>query len=56
VVLTNLQGSNPEWFIEEIAGYYFQDMRVKNGFGLSKDLKVLRQKLIENKSELFYYL
>ena len=49
VVLTNLQGSNPEWFIDEIAGYYFPDMKVKNGFGLSKDLKVLRQKLIENK-------
>lgn len=49
VVLTNLQGSNPEWFIDEIAGYYFPDMKVKNGFGLSKNLKVLRQKLIENK-------
>ncbi len=49
VVLTNLQGSNPEWFIDEIAGYYFPDMKVKNGFGLSKDLKLLRQQLIENK-------
>lgn len=49
VVLTNLQGSNPEWFIDEIAGYYFPDMKVKNGFGLSKNLKLLRQQLIENK-------
>lgn len=49
VVLTNLQGSNPEWFIDEIAGYYFPDMKVKNGFGLSKNLKLLRQELFKNK-------
>jgi CubicO group peptidase (beta-lactamase class C family) len=49
VVLTNLQGSNPEWFIDEIAGYYLPDMKVKNGFGLSKNLKLLRQELIKNK-------
>jgi CubicO group peptidase (beta-lactamase class C family) len=49
VVLTNLQGSNPEWFVDEIAGYYFPDMKVKNGFGLSKNLKLLRQNLIKNK-------
>lgn len=49
VVLTNLQGSNPEWFIDEIAGYYFPDMKIKNGFGLSKNLKLLRQQLIENR-------
>ncbi|RZJ48538.1 MAG: class A beta-lactamase-related serine hydrolase, partial [Flavobacterium sp.] len=48
VVLTNLQGSNPEWFIDEIAGYYFPDMKIKNGFGLSKNLKLLRQNLIKN--------
>lgn len=51
VVLTNLQGSNPEWFIDEITGYYFPDMKVKNGFGLSKNLKLLRQELIKNKFE-----
>lgn len=49
VVLTNLQGANPEWFIDEIAGYYCPDMKVKNGFGLSKNLKLLRQELIKNK-------
>ncbi|MCI3937190.1 beta-lactamase family protein [Chryseobacterium aahli] len=48
VVLTNLQGSNPEWFVDEIAGYYFPDMKIKNGFGLSKNLKLLRQNLIKN--------
>ena len=48
VVLTNLQGSNPEWFIDEIAGYYISDMKVKKGFGLSKNLKLLRQQLLKN--------
>ncbi|MFC4163470.1 serine hydrolase [Epilithonimonas zeae] len=56
VVLTNLQGSNPEWFIDEIAGFYFPDMKAKNGFGLSKNLKILRQKLIENKFQNAYKL
>lgn len=48
IVLTNLQGSNPEWFIDEIAGFYLPDMKVKNGFGLSKNLKFLRQQLMKN--------
>lgn len=41
VVLTNLQGSNPEWFIDEIAGYYIPDMKSENGFGLSPNMKML---------------
>ncbi|WP_082504885.1 serine hydrolase [Chryseobacterium sp. Leaf405] len=49
VILTNLQGSNPEWFIDEIAGFYFSDMKIKNGFGLTKNLKQLRQQLIRSK-------
>jgi len=56
VVLTNLQGSNPEWLIDEIAGYYFPDMKVKNGFGQSKNLKLLRQQLIENQFKNGYKL
>ncbi|MDP9959153.1 serine hydrolase [Chryseobacterium lathyri] len=48
IVLTNLQGSNPEWFIDEIAGFYLPDMKLKNGFGLSKNLKFLRQQLLKN--------
>lgn len=56
VVLTNLQGSNPEWFIDEIAGYYFPDMKIKNGFGLSKNLKLLRQQLILNNFQKSYKL
>ncbi|MGC5743905.1 hypothetical protein [Chryseobacterium sp. NFX27] len=41
VVLTNLQGSNPEWFMDEIAGYYIPGMKAKNGFGLSPYMKML---------------
>ncbi|MDR6132345.1 serine hydrolase domain-containing protein [Chryseobacterium sp. SORGH_AS_1175] len=48
IVLTNLQGSNPEWFIDEIAGFYIPDMKTKNGFGLSKNLKFLRQELLKS--------
>lgn len=46
VVLTNLQGANPEWFIDEIAGYYIPDMKESNGFGLSASVKKLRKQLI----------
>jgi len=47
VVLTNLQGSNPEWFIDEIASYYLPGMKIKNGFGLSPNMKLLRKELIK---------
>jgi CubicO group peptidase (beta-lactamase class C family) len=47
VVLTNLQGANPEWFIDEIAGYYIPDMKESNGFGLSPSLKKLRKELMK---------
>lgn len=49
VVLTNLQGANPEWFIDEIAGYYIPDMKEANGFGLSPSVKKLRKELIASK-------
>ncbi len=48
IILTNLQGSNPEWFIDEIAGYYFPDMKVENGFGFSMNLKLFREKVIKS--------
>lgn len=48
IVLTNLQGSSPEWFIDEIAAYYIPDMKTENGFGLSKNLRLLRQKVVNN--------
>lgn len=47
VVLTNLQGTNPEWFIDEIASYYIPEMKIKNGVGLSPNMKLLRKELIK---------
>lgn len=45
VVLSNLMGSNPEQFIDEIAGFYISDMKEANGFGLPPALKKLRVEL-----------
>ena len=47
VVLTNLMGSNPEQFIDEIAGYYIPEMHEANGFGLSPALLKLRAALLK---------
>ncbi|AYL97303.1 serine hydrolase [Mucilaginibacter celer] len=47
VVLTNLNGGNPDRFIDEIAGYYIPDMHEANGFGLSPNLKKLRGILLK---------
>ena len=53
VILTNLQGANPEWFIDEIAGYYIPDMKESNGFGLSPSVKKVRKQLMtQNHSNL----
>ena len=46
VVLTNLMGANPDQFIDEIAGFYYPDMKEANGFGLSEGIKKLRQGLL----------
>ncbi|ATC96913.1 serine hydrolase domain-containing protein [Pseudoalteromonas tunicata] len=43
IVLTNKLGSLPIFFIDEIAGFYFPEMRAENGWGLSKDLFKLFQ-------------
>ena len=48
VVLTNLAGSTPDAFIDEIAGFYFPDMKAANGFGFSENVKKIR-KALENK-------
>ncbi|GAB2709687.1 hypothetical protein GCM10011495_37610 [Hymenobacter frigidus] len=45
VVLTNLQGANPDGFIDEIAAYYVPDMRPSTGFGLSPNLRALHNEL-----------
>lgn len=46
VILTNLQGANPENFADEVAAYYIPDMHEANGFGLSPELKILRNALL----------
>ncbi|WP_231717478.1 serine hydrolase domain-containing protein [Hymenobacter sp. DG25A] len=45
VVLTNLTGTNPDTFIDELAGYYIPDMKVATGFGMSPGLRALHQEL-----------
>lgn len=46
VVLTNLQGANPELFIDELASYYIPDMAPSTGFGLPPPIKRYRAKLL----------
>jgi len=46
VVLTNLMGANPDQFIDEIAGFYYSDMKEENGFGLPEDIKKFRSALL----------
>ncbi len=47
VILTNLMGSSPERLIDEIAGYYINDMHEANGFGLPVGIKKLRTQLLK---------
>jgi len=41
VVVSNLIGTDPKSFIDEIAGFYLPDMKAENGFGLSPTLKTV---------------
>lgn len=45
VVLTNLQGANPERFIDALAACYLPDMRAADGFGLPPKLRALHRTL-----------
>jgi CubicO group peptidase (beta-lactamase class C family) len=45
VVLTNLQGANPERFVDALAACYLPDMRVADGFGLPPTLRALHRTL-----------
>ncbi|GLX79441.1 hypothetical protein tinsulaeT_27810 [Thalassotalea insulae] len=45
VVLTNKLGSLPINFIDEIAGFYFPEMKAENGWGMSKALFSLYQSI-----------
>jgi tetratricopeptide (TPR) repeat protein len=47
VVLTNLMGSNPEQFIDEVAAYYIPEMHESNGFGLPPAIQKLRAVLLK---------
>jgi CubicO group peptidase (beta-lactamase class C family) len=39
IILTNKQGSFPEAFIDEVAGYYIPDMKFSTGFGFPPAVK-----------------
>ncbi|WP_400193682.1 serine hydrolase [Hymenobacter sp. B81] len=45
VVLSNLQGANPERFVDALAACYLPDMRVADGFGLPPTLRALHRTL-----------
>jgi CubicO group peptidase (beta-lactamase class C family) len=45
VVLTNLQGANPDRFVDALAACYLPDMRVADGFGLPPTLRALHRTL-----------
>jgi CubicO group peptidase (beta-lactamase class C family) len=45
IVLTNLMGGIPSQFVDEIAGYYIPEMKVKNGFGFPFSIKNLAENL-----------
>ncbi|WP_300754257.1 serine hydrolase [Janthinobacterium sp.] len=47
VVLTNLQGVNPELFIDDIAGFYVPAMHPSTGFGLPPEVLPLRKVLLQ---------
>jgi len=47
VILTNLNGANPDNFTDEVAAYYKPDMHVSNGFGLAPATKKLRLGLLK---------
>ena len=45
IVLTNLSGSSPDVFMDELAGLFIPDMKEANGFGLSGPVKLLKARL-----------
>lgn len=45
IVLTNLSGGSPDGFIDELAGLFIPDMKEENGFGLSANVKLLKNAL-----------
>ncbi len=47
IILTNMKGSSPESFIDEIAGHYIPSMLAENGFGLPPTIQQLRANLLQ---------
>jgi CubicO group peptidase (beta-lactamase class C family) len=47
IILTNLQGANPEEFADEVAGFYIPDMRASSGFGLPPAIRSFRAILVK---------
>lgn len=45
VILTNLQGSNPEFLVDAVASFYIPAMRPATGFGLPPRVRALRAEL-----------
>ncbi|MFD2786941.1 serine hydrolase [Hymenobacter rubripertinctus] len=45
VVLTNLQGANPDRFVDALAACYLPDMRAVDGFGLPPTLRALHRRV-----------
>ena len=45
VILTNLQGSHPEAFVDEVAGYFVPDIRDAVGFGIPRLIRELEGEL-----------
>jgi len=42
IILTNLSGGSPDFFIDELAGLFIPDMKEANGFGMSSSAKSLK--------------
>jgi len=47
VILTNLQGSHPEAFVDEVAGYFVPDIRDAVGFGIPRVIINLQAELMK---------
>jgi CubicO group peptidase (beta-lactamase class C family) len=47
VILTNLQGSHPEAFVDEVAGYFVPDILNAVGFGIPRVITTLQAELMK---------
>lgn len=47
IILSNLQGANPEEFADEVAGFFIPGMRASDGFGLPPAIRAFRAILVK---------